>query len=155
MDEHVFRDIYGEWTFDSTLRHVAVRRLMFNRPENNEAGRTDMEILFKLLRDRNVRHIVKLIVLDLEKPAHSDMSIENCLSGFKTIEILDWRKLDICPQTIIKACRDVVELHLYWSGSNGILRAWSAIDGLATLPRLSKVYIHQRQVSKLITLQLS
>jgi len=107
-----------------------------------------MEILFKLLRDKEVRHIVKLIVIDLEKPAHSDMSIENCLSGFKTIEIFDWRKIDICPQTIIKACPAVVELHLYWSGTNGILGAWSAIDGLATLPRLETVYIHQKEVSK-------
>ena len=148
VDEYRFQGIYEKWNFESTLHHVAVQRMILTPPSSSDAGRTDMEILFKLLRDKEVRHIVKLIVIDLEKPAHSDMSIENCLSGFKTIEIFDWRKIDICPQTIIKACPAVVELHLYWSGTNGILGAWSAIDGLATLPRLETVYIHQKEVSK-------
>ncbi|PNP56622.1 hypothetical protein THARTR1_03318 [Trichoderma harzianum] len=104
-----------------------------------------MEILFKLLRDKGVRHIVKVIVFDLEAPPHSDESIERCLTGFKSIEILDWRKVDLCPETIFKACHNVVELHLWWSGNNGILMAWSAPGGLAKFPRLKEIYIHQTQ----------
>ncbi|KAL6692896.1 hypothetical protein J3F84DRAFT_401937 [Trichoderma pleuroticola] len=146
VDEYVFTTVYNKEKFDQTLHHVAVRRIIFKQIKNQEvAGRTDMEILFKLLRDKGVRHIVKVIVFDLEAPPHSDESIERCLSGFKSIEILDWRKVDLCPETIFKACHNVVELHLWWSGNNGILMAWSAPGGLAKFPRLKEIYIHQTQ----------
>lgn len=146
IDQHVFTTVYGNKDYDHILHHVAVRRVVLKRTKNKEAGRTDMEIIFKLLKDKGVRHIVKVIVFDLEVPSHSDESIERCLSWFESIEILDWRKVDLCPETIAEACPKVVELHLWWSGNNAILVAWSAPGGLAKLPRLKKVHLHQTQV---------
>ncbi|KAL6895355.1 hypothetical protein HDV57DRAFT_506859 [Trichoderma longibrachiatum] len=145
IDQHVFTTVYGNKDYDHILHHVAVRRVVLKRTKNKEAGRTDMEIIFKLLKDKGVRHIVKVIVFDLEVPSHSDESIERCLSWFESIEILDWRKVDLCPETIAEACPKVVELHLWWSGNNAILVAWSAPGGLAKLPRLKKVHLHQTQ----------
>lgn len=147
VDQHVFGAVYGNENFDQTLHHVAVRRIIINQTKNKDVGRTDMEIIFKLLKDRGVRHIVKVIVFDSESPPHSDESIERCLSGFKSVEILDWRKIDLCPETIYKSCPDVVELHLWWGGNNATLIAWSAPGGLAKLRRLKEIYIHQTQVS--------
>ena len=147
VDQHAFTEFYGNENFDHILHNVAVSRVIFKQPKNKEPGRTDMEIIFKLLKEKGVRHIVKVIVFDSEAPPHSDESIERCFSGFKSIEILDWRKIDLCPQTICKACPDVVELHLWWSGNNAILVAWSAPGGLAKLPRLKEIHLHQTQVS--------
>ncbi|PTB65121.1 hypothetical protein BBK36DRAFT_20935 [Trichoderma citrinoviride] len=143
LEQHVFTTVYGPKEFDQTLHHVAVDRIILKQTKNKEAGRTDMEIIFKLLKDKGVRHIVKVIVFDSEMPPHSDESIERCLLGFKSIEILDWRKVDLCPETILKACPKVVELHLWWSGNNAILIAWSAPGGLAKLPRLREIHLHQ------------
>ncbi|KAL6859365.1 hypothetical protein J3F83DRAFT_749926 [Trichoderma novae-zelandiae] len=145
IDQHVFTNVFGEKEFDHILHHVAVRRVVLRQTKNKEAGRTDMEIIFKVLKDKGVRHIVKVIVFDSEAPPHSDESIERCFSGFKSIEILDWRKVDLCSETIYQACRNVVELHLRWSGNNAVLVAWSAPGGLARLPRLKEVHIHQTQ----------
>ncbi|OTA01675.1 hypothetical protein A9Z42_0020150 [Trichoderma parareesei] len=145
ISQHVLTHVYGNEEYDHVLHHVAVRRVVLKQTKNKEAGRTDMEVIFRLLKDKGVRHIVKVIVFDSEVPPHSDESIERCLLGFKSIEILDWRKVDMCPETIYKACRDVVELHLRWSGNNAILVAWSAPGGLAKLPRLKKIHLHQTQ----------
>ncbi|KAH0499666.1 hypothetical protein TgHK011_006843 [Trichoderma gracile] len=145
VDQHAFTKFYSNKNFDHILHNVAVSRIVSKHPKNKDAGRTDMEVIFKLLKDKGVRHIVKVIVFDSEAPPHSDESIERCFSGFKSIEFLDWRKIDLCPQTICKACPNVVELHLWLSGNNAVLMAWSAPGGLARLPRLKKIHLHQTQ----------
>lgn len=145
MNKYVFEDAYQKKDFDSTLHHVAIRRMTFR--QDHQPGRSDMQIPFNLLKGKGVHHIVKVIVFDLEPPHHSDESIEQCLSWLKSVEILDWRKLDLCPETIYKTCPTVVELHLQWSGNNTALVAWSARDGLSKLQRLKNIYIHQTQVS--------
>lgn len=145
MNKFVFEEAYGYKDFDSTLHHVAIRRVTFK--QDNQPGRSDMQIPFALLKVKGVRHIVKVIVFDLKPPHHTDESIENCLSWLESVEILDWRKLDLCPETIYKTCPKVVELHLHWSGNNTALVAWSASDGLCKLERLKEIHLHQTQVS--------
>ncbi len=149
----VFEKTYCDWIFDEALQHVAVRPLIFGaadaaqRAKQSKTGRRDMEFLFSWLREKKVRHIIKLIICDFGPfPPHSDESIETALAGF-IIEILDWRKLDMCPMTIQVSCPNVSELHLWWSGNNAILRAWSAEGGLAELQHLRQLYIHQISVS--------
>ena len=106
-----------------------------------------MEAPFKWLREKKgVRNIIKVIVDDLEMPSHKDESIVNALKQFDSIEILDWRKIDLCPETICSSCPNLREVHLWWSGNNGILRAWSEPEGLLRLRRLEAIYIHQVQV---------
>ncbi|KAI0888606.1 uncharacterized protein GGS22DRAFT_61008 [Annulohypoxylon maeteangense] len=148
LSRDVFKATYDDWVFDTALQSVAVRRLVFGGKDADKkvtkTGRRDMEFLFNWLRGKGVRHIIKVIVLDQEFPAHSDESIELALKDFN-IEVLDWRKTDLCPGTIRIACPGVTELHVWWSGNNGILRAWSAPDGLAKLENLKDVYIRSSQ----------
>lgn len=154
LSPEVFKATYGAWVFDDALQHVAVRRLVFGDNQAADAaakkrkGRNDMKWLFDELYKKGVRNIIKVVIDDLEFPSHSDESIEKALENFD-IEILNWKKVDICPVAIQRACRKagVVELHLWWSGNNGILRAWAAEDGLAELPRLEHIYLHQTEVS--------
>lgn len=101
---------------------------------------TDLTVLFSWLRRKKVERILKVIVDDLEDPPHSDKAIEECLTNFH-VEILDWRKVDLCPETIFIACPNVRQLYLRWSGNRAILRAWGEPDGLARLANLEEVHI--------------
>ncbi|KAI1380597.1 hypothetical protein F4677DRAFT_192150 [Hypoxylon crocopeplum] len=159
MSAEKFRTTYGGFNFDPVLQYVAFRRVQFTMPQlpprKNAAtnslkvaggkGRKDMEIPFEwLYNTKGVRNIMKVIVDDLESPSHSDESIEAALKLFE-IEILDWRKIDLCPETICNSCKKLREIHLWWSGNNGMLRAWSEPDGLAKLKRLEAIHLHQTQ----------
>jgi hypothetical protein len=92
------------------------------------------------LWQKDVRHILKVIVDDLKDLPHSDQAIEESLRRFK-VETLDWRKVDLCPQTLYNACRDVRELYLRWSGNRAILRAWGEPKGLPRLAQLEQVHL--------------
>ncbi|KAF5706216.1 hypothetical protein FGLOB1_7536 [Fusarium globosum] len=137
-----FKTIYGNFVFDSVLLYVALPQMRISipaRPPRNgnpaaglsmARGRQDMTIVFEWLYNKGVRNIVKLLVDDMQDPPHSDMAIERALSKFE-VEILDWRKVDLCPDTIVRSVPKVRELHLFWSGSNTALRAWSEPQGLS------------------------
>jgi len=158
--EDKFRMTYGGFKFDHVLQYVGFRRLEFTSPKlppregeimatsptATGKGRTDMEIPFTWLHEKGVTNIIKVIVDDLEPPCHKDESIQKALREFE-IEILDWRKLDLCPDTICRSCPCLREVHLWWSGNNGILRAWSEPEGLARLEYLEAIKLHQTQVS--------
>ncbi|KIW80117.1 hypothetical protein Z517_06732 [Fonsecaea pedrosoi CBS 271.37] len=158
MTANKFRATYGGFKFDHVLQYVGFRRLEFMSPEvaprgsglmskaaaSSGKGRRDMEVPFNWLHDKGVTNIIKVIVDDLEPPSHKDESIQNALKKFD-IEILDWRKIDLCPATICTSCPNLREIHLWWSGNNGILRAWSESEGLARLERLEIIQIHQTQ----------
>lgn len=148
--------------FDSVLQYVAVSQLRFTKPElparknkslataaakeASSRGRRDMEVLFKWLYDeKGVRNIIKVLVHDEEDPPHSDESIETALNRFE-VEILDWRKMDLCPVTIFRSCENLREVHLRWSGNNAILRSWSEADGLVRLKKLKLIQIYQENV---------
>ncbi|CAI4212575.1 unnamed protein product [Parascedosporium putredinis] len=134
-------------TFDPTRTGSQVRdhdsAVRFLYGENREC-RIDMVFFFRWLYDhQHIRNIVKLIVDDHKEKPHSDEAIETALNGID-VEILDWRKLDMCPMSIRRACKDsnLRELHLQWSGNNAVLRAWSEPQGLGQIETLEKIHLH-------------
>jgi hypothetical protein len=108
-------------------------------------GRNDMEFFFNFLRNKGVKRVIRVIVDDTLEPAHSDEVIEKALGGLK-VEVWDWRKIDLCTQTIVTAAPDTREVCLYWSGNNAVLRGWSEPGGLNLLEKLEKVNLHVEQV---------
>lgn len=99
-------------------------------------GRKDLKAVFDWLRTCGVEKIIRVRVEDSQDPPHSDEIIETALEGFK-IEVWDWIKIDLCSSTILKAAPDVSEVYLYSSGNNAVLQAWSGIDGLKKLTKVS------------------
>ena len=153
---------YSGFKFDDVLLYVDFRRFELERaaPRARQgvnansnspgAGRKDMEEFFNWLYEKNVRNIIKVSVEDRDGIPHSDQSIENSLCRFD-IEILDWKKPDLDPQAICNAChssKNLLDLHLWWSGNNAILRAWSEPAGLAQLRSLEKIHLHESKVCK-------
>jgi hypothetical protein len=108
-----------------------------------ETGRIDALLLLQWLRIRKgVERIMKVTVHDDDgSTPHSNEAIQRVILGFG-VEILDWRKIDLCPDTVFIACKSIRQLHLYWSGSNTVFRAWSEPEGLASLKCLRNVNVH-------------
>jgi hypothetical protein len=126
---------------------VASRSIMAKRaPKPDQKGRNDMVFFFDFLRRKGVRRVIHVLVEDTQYPFHSDEAIEKALGGLK-VEIWDWKKPDLCIDTILIAAADVREVYLYWSGNNAILRSWSEPGGLALLKKLEKVHLQAEPVS--------
>ncbi|KAJ4178293.1 hypothetical protein NW755_013305 [Fusarium falciforme] len=154
--EDSFIQSYDHMNFDQVLRYVSFRRIELQKPPapsresrltkhrparpKTGRGRSDLTVFFGWLQRKGVKHILKVIVDDLKDPPHSDKAIEDCLRPFE-VEVLDWRKVDLCPETILTACRNVRQLHLRWSGNRAILRAWSEPEGLPRLENLEAVHL--------------
>lgn len=154
--EDSFKQSYDHINFDQVLRYVSFRRIELQKPpvsavkarltrnraqtSNKGRGRDDLTVFFNWLKGKGVKHILKVMVDDLKDPSHSDKALEDCLRPFE-VEILDWTKVDLCPETILTACRNVRQLYLRWSGNRAVLRAWSEPDGLAKLERLEAVHL--------------
>ncbi|KAF2012823.1 hypothetical protein BU24DRAFT_465179 [Aaosphaeria arxii CBS 175.79] len=149
-----FEHSYNGFEFDDVLLYVDFRKLELERPpvrqrnirpDSDGTGRKDVQPFFNWLYKKGVRNIIKVSVEDREGIPHSDVTIEESLKQFD-IEILDWRKCDLCPQAIYDAChknsKNLGEIHLWWSGNNAILRAWSESDGLVRLPKLKNIHLH-------------
>jgi len=152
--------------FDDVLRYVTFGRIELQKPVKPAAesrlskmlprkpkegkGRSDLTFLFKWLYEKNVRHILKVTVDDLKDPPHSDMAIEESLKWFE-IETLDWRRIDLCPETLYNACRNVRELYLRWSGNRVVLRAWGESEGLPRLSKLERVHLVWNSEQVIIT----
>ncbi|KAI0119517.1 hypothetical protein F4814DRAFT_458739 [Daldinia grandis] len=129
-------------------------------------GCEDMKYFFDWLYNKGVRHIIRLTVEDagnLGEKVHSDQAIQESLEGF-VVEHLDWQKVDLDPETILHVsskvnptalahesskdtelalCSQLKQLHLRWSGSNAVLRAWSEPEGLPMLPQLLRIYLYR------------
>ncbi|KAI1109570.1 hypothetical protein F5Y14DRAFT_444621 [Nemania sp. NC0429] len=136
---------YSRFEFDTALQFVAVGPIAIEKQGEasvSQRRRQDMLTLFKWLKDKKVTNIIKVVVDDHRDPFHSDKAIIDALKQF-SIEIVDWSKPDLDPETIQAACKDVRELHLSWSGLNGMLLAWGGTDGLASLPNLTDIYLRQ------------
>ncbi|KAI1460617.1 hypothetical protein F4805DRAFT_416485 [Annulohypoxylon moriforme] len=113
------------------------------KPDGN--GRTDMMHIFKWLRDeKKVETILRVIVDDLQEPAHSDETIEACLIGMG-IEIWEWKRFDLSLEVIQNVAPEARVVHLYWSGNNTVLRGWSESEALEDLEKLEKIYLHIQQ----------
>ncbi|KAE8447278.1 hypothetical protein EG329_010972 [Mollisiaceae sp. DMI_Dod_QoI] len=153
-------------TFEDTLQYVAIPRLRVEDPvtENSPlpstsehqselkdskhdsktvpprdcAGLKDAGVIFDWLGERGVNRIFKVIVIDGVDPPHSNQVIEERLKGFK-IETWDWKKVDICSDTILEAAPGTRFLNLYASGNCAVLKGWSCSEGLVKLKMLEKI----------------
>jgi hypothetical protein len=162
--------------FDPILLFVKFGRLEFVPTELGDREKAIMreggagkkhalELFDWLYKEKGVRSIIKVIVEDgATLPAgqedyvpHSDRAVYTSLESFD-IEIFDWRKIDLCPQAIVKACKSSIglrELHLWWSGNNAVLRAWSGPNGLASLVSLNEIHIHEAKVRNYTSFRLA
>lgn len=52
------------------------------------------------------------------------------------IEVWNWKKIDICSETIFNAAPMASKVYLYSSGNTAVLRGWACCSGL---PKLSNV----------------
>ncbi|KAL4921648.1 hypothetical protein BDW62DRAFT_114630 [Aspergillus aurantiobrunneus] len=146
--EKQFERDFSHHQLNSTLQYVAFPHVSVisdgsgNKPSPDISGRTDMLFFFKWLREsKKVDHILNVIVDDLKQPSHSDEVVEKALENFG-VEVLDWRKVDMCPRTIYRIGSNIHTLHLYWSGRNSVLRGWCEANGLARLGSLQRVHLH-------------
>lgn len=165
--------------FDNVLQYVTLPRVSVEEKGQREReteeryeirqigalGRKDAKYFLDWLFDKGVRHIISLSVEDsgrFGEKVHSDQIIQESLERL-IVEHLDWQKIDLDPETILRVgCKTVQQdgsytiyengqtstqtgslhlrqLSLRWSGSNAVLRAWSEPDGLALLPQLQKI----------------
>ncbi|KAJ5372518.1 hypothetical protein N7517_004524 [Penicillium concentricum] len=147
-----FRKNFIDIALEPILKYVAFPEMSINlnmsedealRDKRNVIGRNDMVFFFNWLRERKVKQVLNVCVEDLNNP-HPDEAIEEALEGFK-VEGLDWKKMDLCPDCIVRVGGSIQTLHLQWSGNNVALRAWSAPEGLAKLPALKNLIIHRRK----------
>lgn len=154
--------LFDQCTFYHALRHVALPPLIMRPmpPANKVEIRyqhSDQLFFFEWLQKRKgVKKIFKVIVDDTDSP-HRDEDIINVLAGKGNrgparlqsfdVEILDWRKTDICPVVVQSAAPNLQELHLRWSGSNAVLRGWGEPEGLPKLKQLKMIHLHYTEVS--------
>ncbi|KAF2164254.1 hypothetical protein M409DRAFT_25597 [Zasmidium cellare ATCC 36951] len=135
-------DSLGHLKFDEILRCVALPRMILHPDPatasssvSRKNGRSDVLRLFQYLKEDKslkesketlpgVKRVLRVIVEDLSSPSHADEDIEAALKDLH-VEDLDWRKYDMCPNTIKTAAPEAKRVSLYWSGSNAVLRGWS------------------------------
>lgn len=139
---------YDVLKFNSILKFVHFRQLTLkNHPEEGDDltqddidGHADVKYFFDWLRKKEVERILHVTVDENPKRLHRDTAIESSLKNLK-VEILDWKKPDLSPETICKIGDYLTEVHLLWGGNNAVLRAWSEPEGLGTLPCLKRIYL--------------
>lgn len=145
--------------FEDVLRYVALPRISFLKDDDHspttrvsretvdEPGRGDVRLVFDYLRHKKkVKRILRVIVDDLESPSHSDEAIEFALAGMN-VEAWDWRRYDLCIETVFQVAPEVTELSLYWSGNKTVLCGWSeTLCGLPRLTKLRKLHVWYAQV---------
>ncbi|KAL7940996.1 hypothetical protein V8C42DRAFT_336141 [Trichoderma barbatum] len=182
---------HGRLSFDNVLQYVTLPRVSVDikgrladmeREAEEESGvryigalgRKDTKYFLDWLFDKGVRHIISLSVEDSGRSGekvHSDQVIQESLERL-IVEHLDWQKMDLDPETILRVgCKTVLQdgsysisensrinvlpashhirqLSLRWSGSNAVLRAWSEPEGLVLLPKLQKIKLFKPSPSK-------
>lgn len=152
LSEKQIRSHFKDYRYSSILRQVILCRVPveLETKKGEPKKRSDQLFFLRYLRERTVRNILKLTVDDLIHP-HGDEEIEEAIRGSPgnstlsqsfDVQILDWRKIDLCPVAIATASRNVREVHLRWSGNNSVLRGWSEPHGLPKLPHLKVIHLH-------------
>lgn len=98
--------------------------------------------VFDLLRSlKHVQRILKVEVKDNPRRNCSDQTIEACLKGFD-VRYLNWDKYDLCSDVVVAVAKNVIELWLYSSGNNAVLRSWSGEEGLGRLKQVITSITH-------------
>lgn len=117
--------------------------------ESDGIGREECQDILLLLHKKGVRKIIELIVEDNQNLPHKDTVIAHL--GTFDVEIFNWKKLDLCTETIYQAAPNAKTIFLYSSGNNAVLRSWSAADGLANFKKVcTHLRISPRVLWKLI-----
>lgn len=98
--------------------------------------------IFHWLRKEDVTKIFKVEVdefgddpLNTNIVPHTNKAIRESLRGFD-VEILNWKKFDLCSETILDAAAGVKELYLYSSGNTAVLKGWASEDGIGKLQKV-------------------
>ncbi|KAJ4385283.1 hypothetical protein N0V93_010344 [Gnomoniopsis smithogilvyi] len=147
-----FKKQFGHLVFDDVLQYVKFPRLTIDDGPPLESdiryqGNKTLVPFFKWLKSKGVERIVRVDVDDTNPTCHSEAAIEDALDQLQ-VEVLNWRRLDLCPSTIACVGTHLREVHLQWGGSNAVLRAWSSINGLCMIPTLERIHIEHMKVSK-------
>lgn len=123
IDFEDFKLSYDAFSFDEVLLYVHFGLIELPPPRRPRkraegAGRRDMITFFNWLSKKGVTNIVKVVVEDRREVPHSDEAIVAALKEF-SVELLDWRRVDIDPKAIQQACAKstIRELHLCKLGS--------------------------------------
>ncbi|KAM0347338.1 hypothetical protein ACHAPU_004858 [Fusarium lateritium] len=143
-----FKKRWSDYDFEATLKYVSIANIKFKRDEGSSQvknpSRDDATHIIRwLLTHKRVKRILNVTVDDMGSNYHSNDSIEKALKGAK-VEVLEWKRPDLCPATIFKIGSNLRVLHLHWGGNNAILRAWSEAEGLPMLAQygnLEQIYI--------------
>ncbi|EGX52377.1 hypothetical protein AOL_s00043g166 [Orbilia oligospora ATCC 24927] len=139
--------------------------LRFSDEDRESRHQDPYTAIFRWLRnDKKVKKIVRVEVDEIVEGVHdhnvsphSNHAIRQCLQGFD-VEELDWRKFDICGNTIFEAVAPKISqsnsspgrepalriLDLYSSGNTAVLRGWANDDSLSKLKNLKEITIHIR-----------
>ncbi|KAK3291439.1 uncharacterized protein B0H64DRAFT_366705 [Chaetomium fimeti] len=107
--------------------------------------------LFTWLWSCGVTKIFEIKVDDDGPEAHTDAAIREALLGKGTVEdptrnfeveIWDWKKFDICAETVAYSAPHAREVHLYSHGNTAVLRGWACDSSFAKLTKLEKIHIN-------------
>lgn len=137
--------------FDRVLQYVAFPKIQIdlgnNLPDMRFQGSRYLVFFFQWLKEKGVERIVKVEVDDMpsKTPGHSDEAIEEALKPFG-VEILNWRRMDLCPLMLSRVGENLQQVTLQWSGSNAVLRSWSEENGLSLTSNLRKIEIEHTEV---------
>lgn len=106
----------------------------------NKRSESIRKIFEWLKKQKQVRRILKLVVIDDEALPCSDSTFEDCLRDFD-IRYLNWNKEDLCTDTLRNAgLSNMKELWLSWSGRNSVLHSWSCKEsGLAKFSQVWRI----------------
>ncbi|KAL7935469.1 peptidase S8/S53 domain-containing protein [Trichoderma chlorosporum] len=106
--------------------------------------------LFEWLWSSGTRKIFRVDVDDVGPEPHTNAGIRQALRGSSSekaatrdfeIETWEWKKIDICTETISVAAPTARHVHLWSSGNTAILRGWGSGSGLAKLQNLERLTI--------------
>ncbi|KAF3315941.1 hypothetical protein TWF173_003136 [Orbilia oligospora] len=91
--------------------------------------------IFEWLKKEGVTKIFRVQVdeigesLSFQTTPHSNFAIRSCLKPFD-VEEFNWRKYDVCSETILEAAPNAKIVHLYSSGNTAVLRGWASPDAI-------------------------
>ncbi|KAF5667799.1 hypothetical protein FHETE_5568 [Fusarium heterosporum] len=95
----------------------------------------NLKKMFRMIRKRQVKQILKVTIYDNPKRPCSDETIQACLEGFD-VRYLDWNKPDLSIDVIHAACPRLAEIKLYSSGRKSVFSGWTSNTGLCNLHQL-------------------
>lgn len=95
--------------------------------------------IFKWLWDGGVRKVFTLDVDDDGPEAHTNAAIRKALTTYNfEIEVWDWKKFDICCETVAAAAPAARQVHLYSHGNTAVLRGWACGLSLGKMREVSE-----------------